>query len=188
MKSLELLVLLSGPLAVGKTTLREQLVSRHDFDYVRSGRYLLEMAQREALDGHRRGLQELGDELDRKTDFRWLIDDVALPGFQGNPDKTRWLVDAVRKPRQVEHFRNAFGAAVLHVHLTASEDVLRARYEARRAATRESSDPTPYDEAIAHDNEVASRDLIHIADLKLAVNAMTPEDMARRVLAARSVQ
>ena len=128
MKQLEFLVLLSGPLAVGKTTLREQLVLEHDFDYVRSGRYLLDLAEREALDGRRRGLQDLGDELDRKTDFKWLLEDVAMPGFQANPERSRWLVDAVRKPKQVKHFRNAFGTAVLHVHLTATEDVLKTRY------------------------------------------------------------
>ena len=182
MKQLEFLVLLSGTMAVGKTTLREQLVLKHGFDYVRSGRYLLDMAEREALDGSRRGLQDLGDELDRKTDFLWLLLDVAIPGFQASPDRTRWLVDAVRKPRQVKHFRDAFGPTVLHVHLTAPDEVLKARYESRRFAMGEGADPMPYEIAIAHDNEVASRGLISIADLVIGMNTVTPEDAATRVL------
>jgi adenylosuccinate synthase len=179
------LVLLSGPLAVGKTALREELVAVHGFDYVRSGRYLLDRAQREALDGHRRGLQELGDELDRNTDFRWLLDDVAIPTFRANPNTSRWLVDAVRKLRQVEHFKGTFGASVFHVHLTAPEEVLKARYEARRAVAGKSADQTPYEQAIAHVNEVAARGLVNVADLKLDVSTMTPEEAARRILAGR---
>ena len=57
-------------------------------------------------------LQDLGDSLDVATDYRWLIDDFARPAIELNPDQGRWIVDAVRKTRQIQHFREAFGDAV----------------------------------------------------------------------------
>lgn len=182
---MKFLVLLSGPVAVGKTTLREQLVNLYGFDYVRSGRYLLNMAQELPAAGTRSELQNLGDDLDAKTEFRWLLDDVALPGFRSNPGIENWLVDAVRKSQQIAHFKEAFGEAVVHVHLTAPEWVLRTRYEARRARNEGAKDQAPYEAAIAHPNEVASRSLIDNADLIIDMSTVTPEEAARRVMQTR---
>jgi hypothetical protein len=183
-RSIETLVLLSGPLAVGKTAVRDELVTAHGFDYVRSGRYLLRKAECEALDVRRRGLQDLGDELDRRTDYRWLLDDVAVPGFESNPNIHRWIVDAVRKTRQIEHFRNAFGDTVFHAHLTAPEDVLEARYLARQAGTGDDADPTTYKAAVSHENEVASRKLITFADLVVDVSLIGPAAAALKIMTA----
>jgi ribose 1,5-bisphosphokinase PhnN len=71
----------------------------------------------------------------------------------------------VRKERQVAHFRHRFASAIYHIHLTAPEDVLRSRYESRLAAGGEYAGGISYDVALSHPNEVASRDLINIADL-----------------------
>ena len=132
MSPIEILVLLSGPVAAGKTSLRQELMEAHGFDYVRSSAYLKALAAQQNLgDGGRTSLQDLGDDLDLRSDYRWVLDDVARPGFAASPAQRRWLVDAVRKERQIEHFRDAFGTSVLHVHLTASEDVLRQRYMTR---------------------------------------------------------
>ncbi|HET7160176.1 MAG TPA: AAA family ATPase [Burkholderiales bacterium] len=177
MASIEMLVLLSGPVAVGKTTLRQALMATHQFDYVRSSGYLKQIAAQRSLKGERTGLQDLGDDLDRLTDYRWLLDEVARPGFAASPDQRRWLIDAVRKHRQVEHLRAAYGDAILHVHLHASEAVLRQRYAAR-------DDVTPYDVAVQHDNEIASRSLVGIADLVIDMGA-TPVEQAAQLVAGR---
>jgi predicted kinase len=156
-------LLLSGPVAVGKSTLATQLVEDHGFRTIRSGNHLRSVATHLGSDSTRRALQELGDALDLRTDYLWLIDDVASPQVEAEPDHARWLLDSVRKKRQIEHFRSRF-SHVVHVHLTATEEVLRARYDARLAAGGEYEGGTPYDVAIAHPNEVASRGLIRIAD------------------------
>jgi cytidylate kinase len=176
MVSLELLVLISGPIAVGKTTLRQALTASYGFDYVRSGDYLKQLAAQRGLAGERTALQDLGDELDQLTDFRWLLDEVAKPGIAAAPTLRRWLVDAVRKRRQVEHFRTAYDRAVLHAHLTASEDVLRQRYAERK-------DAAPYDVVIQHENEVASRNLIVIADLIIDTSSTPAEEAALQITA-----
>jgi hypothetical protein len=49
--------------------------------------------------------------LDEKTNFSWLIDDVAAPMINGDPGQRQWLLDSVRKARQLEHFRNRFANA-----------------------------------------------------------------------------
>lgn len=100
---------------------------------------------------------------------------MAAPAVAASPDVRRWLFDAVRKYRQVEHFRAAYGASVFHLHLDAPEEVLRARYERRLAAEGEPVEGA-YDRTIAHDNELQSRALIHIAD---AVVGSHPGDGAQ---------
>jgi hypothetical protein len=125
----KLIILLSGPLAVGKTTLRDALVSEHHFDYAKSGKYLTSRASQLGIAISRTSLQDLGDKLDLDTDYRWLITDVVTPAMQGNDLCERWIVDAVRKERQVIHFRDSFNtsADVFHLHLTAPEAVLQTR-------------------------------------------------------------
>ncbi|MBO2985834.1 AAA family ATPase [Burkholderia pseudomallei] len=175
-KATHFLVLLSGPLAVGKTTLRDYLVAKHGFDHVRSSTFLIEKARRENLLADRRGLQELGDRLDAETDYRWIVDEVALPSMYASTGQARWLVDAVRKPKQVEHFKSLEHVNVVHVHLTAPEEVLRLRYESRQAKNAAGLSAPSYDDAIAHPNEVAARSLIHIADI---VADVTNENTAK---------
>lgn len=172
-------LLLSGPVAVGKSTLAKKLVEDHGFRTIRSGNHLRSVAAQLGSDTTRRDLQELGDCLDLRTDYLWLIDDVASPQIETAPDHAHWLLDSVRKERQVEHFRSRF-PHVVHVHLTATEKVLRARYDARLAAGGEYEGGTPYDVAVGHPNEVASRGLIRIADL---VVDSTGDSMVEAVLA-----
>jgi adenylosuccinate synthase len=157
------IVLLSGPIAVGKSSVAKELVSAHGFRVLRTSPFLLKVAADRSLKGDRAGLQDLGDGLDRDTDFRWVIDDVAAPALVAEPDVEYWLLDSARKKRQVDHFRARFGNAVLHVHLTAAEDVLEARYESRR--TRLVRLPS-YASAIAHPNEVSTPAVNHTANLR----------------------
>lgn len=175
METMEMLVLLSGPIAVGKTSVRQELLAAHGFEHVRSSAYLKELAQTEG----RTSLQDLGDRLDEETDYRWLLDSVARPGFMALPGQQRWLVDAVRKKRQVEHFRDAYGPLVLHVHLTAPEEILKQRYASRLST---SGDQPEYAIAIEHENETASRRLIDIADLVLDANLLTPQGLAQLIV------
>jgi adenylosuccinate synthase len=174
--------LLSGPLAVGKTAVRLELVSQHAFAYLRSSEYLRAMAKAKGLIPDRLILQDLGDSLDVATDYRWLINDVARPAIERSPEQGRWIVDAVRKTRQIEHFREAFGDAVRHIHFTASEGVLRARYEARQKVQGGAADMTTYEAAIDHDNERAARGLIECADVVINLADVSPSAAVEIIL------
>jgi adenylosuccinate synthase len=180
--SVKSLVLLSGPLAVGKTAIRSALVDNHGFSYLRSSEYLRGVAKSRGIAIDRLGLQTLGDDLDKATDYRWLITDVAQPAMSEVLAQELWVVDAVRKHRQVEHFRDAFGHAVHHVHLTAPEEVLRARYYYRQAEQGNRADLTSYETAVDHDNERASRALIKCADVVIDVVDRTPAEVVQMIL------
>lgn len=178
------ILLLSGPVAVGKSSISEQLVKSIYFERIRSGKFLMERAMDFGLPTDRRGLQAIGDELDIQTDYRWIVDDVALPTIAGRPEQRLWLVDAVRKTRQIEHFRAAFPGAVVHIHLTADENLLAERYGARILTGGEYFGQTSYKDAILHPNEISSRGLGSVADLIIDVGARTPREVADGLMAS----
>ncbi|WP_339471262.1 AAA family ATPase [Pseudomonas sp. EL_65y_Pfl1_R83] len=171
------LLLLSGPMASGKTSVSAALQELHGFVPISSGSFLrAHLATRnEPLDRH--NLQELGDSLDKATDFSWLIDSVANPAIQARPDVENWLLDAVRKPRQVELFRLRFGNAVRHVHIIAPEPVLQQRYAARSA-----TDLDEYNASVLHPNERSARSLLGFADKVLDTHTYTPFQIADQIL------
>lgn len=171
------LLLLSGPMACGKTSISEMLQARYGFLPVSSGAYLrAELAARnQVLDRH--NLQELGDALDGETDFSWLIDSVAIPVITVRPDVDNWLLDAVRKPHQLELFRLRFEGAVRHVHLLASETELKRRY-----ALRNPHQLSHYEADVLHPNEQSARSLAALADRMLDTEALTPSDIADQIM------
>lgn len=172
------IVLLSGPFKVGKSTVTGELVQRFGYLKISSSDYLRSLTPGvEQLDiaQARLRLQQTGDELDRQTDFRWVVDPVAASAVANAPANSAWLFDAVRKRRQVEHFRAKFGSAVMHVHLTAPDDVLRTRSGLTEMA---------YSTAIAHSNEVNSRSLIDMADRVFDTTFHTAHEIATQVAQA----
>jgi len=109
----------------------------------------------------RLALQAAGDELDRRTAGGWVADAVAEEGA-GVAESTLLLVDSARIAAQVTALRVRFGkAAVRHVHLTAPEQVLQARYMARASELREFA---TYAEARTSPTEAAVDSLAAIAD------------------------
>jgi hypothetical protein len=179
----DIVLLLSGPVSVGKTTLRDLLLTEHRFGAIRSSFYLRELAATQGGRTGRMDLQELGDALDVRTDYRWVVDDIAVPAMLASPQTSRWLFDAVRKQRQIEHFRSKFGASVFHLHLVAPEPVLRERYE-RRLAEQGDAHEGDYERAVAHDNERQSRALIHVADAVVQTYPGDGREVLRAALAS----
>jgi len=176
------IVLLSGPIAVGKSSVAKELVDAHGFRLLRTSPFLLRVACDRGLKSDRAGLQDLGDSLDGATDFGWVIDDIAAPAVLGAPQVDYWLFDCVRKKRQVERFRARFGNAVLHLHLTAPDDLLAARYENRHAQGNSSVVIPTYASAIAHPNEVAARELSSLADAVIDLSATSSERAALEIV------
>jgi hypothetical protein len=175
------IILLSGPLAVGKTSVRDKLVLNGGYQPIRSSAYLRQFAD---VDGGRRTLQEVGDRLDLETDYRWLLERVATPAFEAEPQQKKWLVDAVRKAKQIDHFRNCYGVTslVFHAHLDAPESVVKQRFENRKRSGEDSVEGVTYESAIDHDNERSARGLKHVADKVYDTSADLPEVIATRIL------
>lgn len=171
------LLLLSGAIGAGKSSVATEMEVHSGFRKISSSGYLRAYGQRLFPAEERHQLQELGDRLDRETDFQWIVKDVAVTAIEDSPYVENWLLDAVRKPRQVEHFRDRFGHRVRHIHLIAPETLLRERY-VRRADANDTS----YDQAVTHPNEVAARSLESIADGVFDTSRLTPTEIAHRVM------
>jgi adenylosuccinate synthase len=176
------LVLLSGAVTAGKSSLAAALIANHGFRKISTSGYLTELAAAQGLENRRDVLQALGDRLDEETDYSWPIS-VAQRQIQCGQHGGPWLLDAVRKDRQVFHFRAAF-SRVLHVHVTAPEEVLRARYLFRQGTKDSRDSQGTYDELIKHPNEVSSRALEFSADLVFDSNSKSAAAMADAVVQA----
>jgi cytidylate kinase len=175
------LVLLSGAVSAGKTSVAGLLAEGHGFSRVSTSGYLKRIAAQRGIIVNRVAMQDLGDQQDIDTDFTWPVT-VAQAQMAEKPS-TRWLLDAARKRRQVHHFRERMPGTILHVHLWAPEGVLRARYQARQAAGEEYGDGSSYDEFVKRPNEVESRSLIDIADLRIDTSLTSSAAAVLRIIA-----
>lgn len=164
-------------MASGKTSVSAALRELHGFLPISSGSFLrAELAARnKSFDRH--NLQEFGDSLDTATDFSWLIESVATPALEGRPDVDNWLLDAVRKPRQVELFRLRFEDTVRHVHIVAPEVVLQQRYAARGLGHLDN-----YQASVLHPNEQSARSLAGFADKVLDTDEYSPVEVADQIM------
>lgn len=162
-----MIILLSGPAAVGKTTICQKLIDAHEFRLIKSSDYLRSIANQKAEEISREDLQAVGDNLDDETDYLWLVEQVAVPHMQESPEHGRWIIDSVRKERQVMHFRRKLAGDATHIHISAREDVIRERFERRRAETGFGQYERTYSEHIRHPNEISSRGLGAVADFVL---------------------
>ena len=126
--SVEKVVLaLSGPTGVGKTTLAEWLVANALFAHVSTSQILKERHPERVLS--RRELQKTGNNLDLDTDYGWISE--ATSDLFKRSENLNLVVDAVRKPKQVAALRAKLGDRVLHCHLYATDTVLKSRHLAR---------------------------------------------------------
>ena len=165
--SVKHVVLISGPIASGKTTLSRLLELRLGF-CVLSTRAVLSLLARD-----RRSLQSLGASLDESTDGRWVRD--ALLGLQSrSPTKSSFVVDSVRTLNQVRWFQETFGGFVTHVHLTARAEVLRGRYGSRFEGNR-------YQDVVADPVERKVGSLAPSADLVADTGVQGPDSVADSV-------
>ena len=92
------IIVLSGPVASGKTTLSDALVERYEFTLQKT-RDLIRVAQKTELE--RGALQLGGDVLDRKTQGRWVAD-ALFRTLLDLPTDVTILVDSVRIEAQVK--------------------------------------------------------------------------------------
>ena len=129
------IVVLSGGVSSGKSTLAGLLESRFRFYIIKTGNLLRShLGVSEDAQLGRRELQETGERLDRATNGRWVSTALAEHLRQLEPDAFV-LIDAVRIASQLDALREAFGSRVVHIHLRASLDELSIRYK-RRSGTR----------------------------------------------------
>jgi adenylosuccinate synthase len=127
------LIVLSGPVAAGKSELANHLQERYGAQVLHTADLLREHLGARVAD--RAALQRAGDRLDRKTGGRWVID-ALVRRCDALDESAIVVVDSVRIKTQVDAIREAFGRRVVHLHLTASDKTVADRYEKRNADGR----------------------------------------------------
>ncbi len=175
------IVLLSGSVSSGKTTLSEQLRSQFGFDILKTKEVLKSLVltnSRKEPELDRKAMQLFGEKLDRRTEGRWVLTALTKLVRKLNNPNVRIIVDAVRIKEQIRAIRQAHGFAVVHIHLRAPEGVLAERYKERRGTgIRELSS---YAAVERNPTEAGVRELEIAADVVIDTARCLPADVLVR--------
>jgi len=126
------IVLISGPVCAGKTSLATQLRNRYDAQILKTRELIL--AHKPRTKTTRIGLQRAGQRLDKENGGRWVaaaLEDKVFGAVERGTPAGLFVVDSVHAPGQVDSVRKAFGSSVHHIHLTAEPEELQRRYKER---------------------------------------------------------
>ncbi len=177
------LVVLSGPVAAGKSELAERLARSHGALHVRTRQLMFDRAGGigEDLPNERAALQHYGDRLDAETGGQWVADDLAALLSAIEPQQLV-VVDSIRVASQLTRLQAAFGRDIVHVHITASLDTLARRYSDRATSTA-TAELASYDDVRADQVEARVGDLALDADVVIETDRSTTDDVLARCVA-----
>jgi adenylosuccinate synthase len=176
---IKLILVLTGPIASGKTTLSKDLIERFGFIPFKTNELLKNLADGK-MRQERESLQKFGEALDRKTKGGWVRD--GLSRFITNlPEGAMIVVDAARIDEQIEQIRNSFGQRVVHIHLTAPYEVLAKRFKQRK--TKSFKEATSYEAVHKDPTESEIESLAEIADVVINTARCTDNDVVVRAAA-----
>ena len=157
------IVLLSGPICSGKSSLGLQLQERHDAKIIKTKDLILKMSPRTRPE--RGKLQGAGQRLDKADGGAWVakaLQRTIDTATRGATPEGLFVVDSVRIAGQIDAIRRAYGAEVHHIHLTATAEELRARYKNR---TRHEDEDVDYETLKRNRTEKGIEELEPLADI-----------------------
>lgn len=175
------IVLVSGPICSGKSALVKQLAEKHHAKIIKTKELILKKAPKTKPE--RRAFQLAGQRLDNADHGAWVgealqrVVDLSSPG---QTPKGLYVVDSVRIPGQIAAIRKAYGAEVHHIHLTATPEELRRRYESRQ---RDEDENVGYDALKRNRTEREIEKLADIADIVVATDKCSEEAVLVRATA-----
>lgn len=126
------IIVLSGPVSSGKTTLVYQLEKRFNIKIFKTGDYLKKLYPGTATE--RKAMQILGEKLDKNTKGLWVCEGLIkyIRSLDNDGAGQIIIVDSVRTRSQIKEIRKAYNSIVVHIHLDAPSEVLEKRYKSRK--------------------------------------------------------
>jgi adenylosuccinate synthase len=170
------LVLLSGRVCSGKSTLRISLVERFGVHPVKTKDLIARLAGE--IEHERGAMQDYGELLDRRTKGSWVCNELTRI-TESLDDEAVLVVDAVRIAHQIDAVRKAYGQRVFHIHLEAPEKVLASRYR-KRKGKKGFKEFSSYAEVLQNKTEREVEGLAAIADVVIKTDRCTKDDVVVR--------
>ena len=171
-------VMLSGHMAAGKSTLARTLAEQYGYRTLTS-RSVMALLVPESAAYSRAELQELGVRLDQQTGNSWMAQGLAAEMNEEPGRNSPIAVDSVRSPQQSTAVRVAawrMRRPVVHVHIEVPGSL-----RAQRFADRDGETPgTQYSAAAQHQSERAIDGLAEVADLTVD-GTLPPGEIAQAV-------
>lgn len=176
------IVLLTGRIAAGKTTLCDHLRQFDSVSVLKTKEIIRTSALKKlghAIEAERGAMQDFGDRLDRETKGQWVRDELRrlLGKLGANEPSATVVVDSVRILEQIKAIRESYGYTVLHIHLHASEKELARRYAKRHSELKEFKS---YAELTKNDTEARVAELEKAADVVIDTELCRPTDVLVR--------
>jgi len=178
------IILLSGPISSGKSTLAKGLTERYGMSILKTNE-ILKNQVRSDLRQDRKVLQVQGERLDRKTRGRWVLEELREWSNQVKSG-SEVIVDSVRIAEQIQAIREAYGPIVIHVHLTAPINELEQRFNKRRKQGKEKD--FNYSEVKENPTEKQIENLVGIADIVIDTKRCTEQDVLIRTVSHLKVR
>lgn len=186
MATRKIILILSGEICTGKTTLTDKLVEQFNFRVFKTKEVLEQIAAKKI---RKRGvsridLQGFGESLDRETNGKWVLNNFQkqfVPIFETTKF---FLVDSARILDQIIAFREAYSIFVVHIHLTANPTTLRTRYIERmksKSSMSISEIKAQYEKVKADGTEAKVNELKIDADLVIDTDKCNKSDILTRV-------
>jgi shikimate kinase len=170
------IVLIGGPIAVGKTSLAEGLSASLPADVVKVRIALSEVTGVPVTD--RRRLQTEGAAFDRRTGGRWLLNYLE-ENAPADSDR-HVVVDALRTVRQTEPILVGLSKSVL-VYLSCNEEERAHRYS-RGALTDPLKRRMNFHESMRHETEARAAELASLAHIVIETDALTAPEVLSEAL------
>jgi adenylosuccinate synthase len=129
----KVILVLSGEICTGKSTLAGKLAERFDFKHCKTKEGLAYLADKKLKGAipDRDFLQKYGQQLDNKGGGKWVLE-YFQHLFQKEFDNHNfYIIDSVRILNQIKHIRDAYSYFVFHIHLEASKQSLQQRFYQR---------------------------------------------------------
>lgn len=178
------LVVISGGIASGKSTLAKHLAKRFGCTVVKTNSIIQDHLSSRST-GNRYSLQRKGNQLDRNTKHSWVANAVAQTVRSVDNDLPV-VLEGVRKPQQMDKILSLIGHRyVRHVHLSVDPVTQKERFQRSKRAKDEG---ISFEEAVKDLSERDVEKLIHTADIVIPTEQHTEEDVFCRVKARLNLQ